>query len=396
MALLSTAPLPRHGQDPTRVMPPPTISSSSPWPTSSLPPPSSSSRRPKQQQTNALPPLLRPQKYKSLVYWPDTVTLTWPVGVPQQDNDDDDDQKVVNPPQRNNKQFQLDCFHFAIAKPGTSSTATGGGHVILGRNGSGKSLLVQHLVHPEWLLSQQQQLSSLPDLQMVPSNRVAHVSFASHVRLLQDHPHLTVHDCITGTASGNLTKAAQYLVVRFGLFPLLHRTVATLSTGEIRKCLLVAALAQQPDLLVLENALDGLDVTARHELRTMIAKTMQGLPKSGKMLVQHVNADNVPPTQVVVSTHRPEDIVPDVTTISMMVPTNDTSKQKLVTLARPVGWSPEQIMFMALGLDKNTHKSRQTFAVLQPWQQDDDTLPTISDIQHIWTSQRTPTRRPTR
>jgi len=53
---------------------------------------------------------------------------------------------------------------------------------------------------------------------------------------------------------------ANQLVEQFGLTPLLNRAFRKLSTGETRKVMLVRALASQPDLLVLDEPFDGLDV----------------------------------------------------------------------------------------------------------------------------------------
>ncbi|CAB9514437.1 Putative molybdenum transport ATP-binding protein ModF [Seminavis robusta] len=282
-------------------------------------------------------------RYNSLVQIPENTTLTFGSG----------------------GDFGLRCEDFSVAKPGT------GGHVVLGRNGTGKSLLVQQLTTP-------QQDWKLP-------RKIAQVSFDSHLQVLQDHPHRTVHDCITG-GSGNLSKAAQYLVVRFGLKPLLGRTLSTLSTGEIRKSLLVSALAQQPDLLILENAFDGLDLKSRQELQSIVAKTMEGLSNSGKLLVQSVNAEYVPPAQVLLSTHRPAEITKQISTVSYV----DVQEKEHVlrTIPRPRGYSQDQIMFMALGLDKD-HNKDATWSEVAPWNDHaDPTLPTVQDIQDVWPSSR--------
>ena len=113
---------------------------------------------------------------------------------------------------------------------------------------------------------------------------------------------------------GNLTKAAQFLVVRFGLFPLLQRDVSTLSTGEIRKVLLVRALANRPRVLFLDNAFDGLDVPSRETLKDLVSKTLLGFKQD--ILVQAVHSDATAHTQIVLVTHRAEEIVPEIETIT--------------------------------------------------------------------------------
>ena len=66
---------------------------------------------------------------------------------------------------------------------------------------------------------------------------------------------------------------AGQLIEQFGLSPLLQRSFRKLSTGETRKVLLVKALSSNPELLVLDEPFDGLDV-ATH---TMLAKHLESL-----------------------------------------------------------------------------------------------------------------------
>jgi molybdate transport system ATP-binding protein len=113
-----------------------------------------------------------------------------------------------------------------------------------------------------------------------------------------------------------LTGAARFLTVRFGLFPFLARDVRTLSTGEIRKVLLVKALAERPRLLILDHAFDGLDVLSRQALQELVSKTLRGFRPD--ILVQGVDAKATAHTQVVLVSHRPqEEMVDEMETISV-------------------------------------------------------------------------------
>ncbi|KAH8062944.1 ATPase [Aureococcus anophagefferens] len=107
----------------------------------------------------------------------------------------------------------------------------------------------------------------------------ARVSFEAHGALVDEG--LTVYE-----ACGKLqTKASKYLVVRFGLHPLLWRPVGSVSTGEIRKVLLARALARKPDLLLLDNAYDGLDAPSRAALAKLLSQMLTGF---SALLVQDV------------------------------------------------------------------------------------------------------------
>ena len=203
------------------------------------------------------------------------------------------------------------------------SAELGGGHAVLGRNGVGKSLLHLALTHgtsvagPEHSHLESGTMDMFPDDPTATSFKsrypVSSVSFDSHHRLLQGGG--TGYAALT-PLGGRLSKAAEFLVVRFGLFPLLGRDVSTLSTGEIRKVLLVRALATRPSLLLLDNAFDGLDVLSRQSLSDLVSKMLRGFKTD--ILVQGVDARNAARTQVIMSTHRSEEIVEEIGTISFL------------------------------------------------------------------------------
>jgi molybdate transport system ATP-binding protein len=62
------------------------------------------------------------------------------------------------------------------------------------------------------------------------------------------------------------------LVQRFNLTPLLTRSFRHLSTGETRKLMLVQALASHPELLILDEPFEGLDVRAVEILRECLVE----------------------------------------------------------------------------------------------------------------------------
>jgi molybdate transport system ATP-binding protein len=178
---------------------------------------------------------------------------------------------------------------------------TSGGHALLGSNGHGKTLLASALLDDSLVLSGE----------LKRPGRGARVSFESHQELLAKGG--TVYKAL-GYA-GSLSAAAKYLAVRFGLHPLLYRPVRSISTGEIRKVLLARALATRPSLLVLDNAFDGLDGPSREVLKQLIGHTLRGF---GQLLVQGIDASATAHTQVLLLTHRVEEIVTEVGTVSRL------------------------------------------------------------------------------
>ncbi|PLW68238.1 ATP-binding cassette domain-containing protein [Pseudohalioglobus lutimaris] len=64
-------------------------------------------------------------------------------------------------------------------------------------------------------------------------------------------------------------------VDRLGIGHILQRGLRYISTGEMRKTLLVKAILSDPGLLILDSPLDGLDVGSQQELSQVIAELLQ-------------------------------------------------------------------------------------------------------------------------
>lgn len=175
-----------------------------------------------------------------------------------------------------------------------------GGHALLGSNGCGKSLVGKALVDD----------AHLHGGTVERPLRTAHVSFEAHEALVKE-------DVSVFEALGKLqTKASKYLAVRFGLHPLLWRPVRAVSTGEVRKVLLARALATRPDLIVLDNAFDGLDAPSREALAKLLSQMSKGW---GDILVQDMpSAKEAARTQLLQVTHRASEVLPEVTRLTWL------------------------------------------------------------------------------
>jgi molybdate transport system ATP-binding protein len=79
-----------------------------------------------------------------------------------------------------------------------------------------------------------------------------------------------------------------------GIAPLLDRSILELSRGEARRVLLARALAPAPELLLLDEACEGLDAAARPAFLANVSRIVRG------------------GTAVVMATHREEEILPEV------------------------------------------------------------------------------------
>jgi molybdate transport system ATP-binding protein len=152
--------------------------------------------------------------------------------------------------------------------------------VITGANGSGKSALAAVLAGAGDCVAGQ--LSGVPA-------RIGLVSFEAQAELIDAELKKDDADILDVISQGTPvreillngeTDPAQVaeLAEKFGLEPLLDRAFRKLSTGESRKVMLIRALASKPDLLVLDEPFDGLDVKTLAMLQQYLAALVETTP----------------------------------------------------------------------------------------------------------------------
>ncbi|HEY2451148.1 MAG TPA: molybdate ABC transporter ATP-binding protein ModF [Scandinavium sp.] len=145
----------------------------------------------------------------------------------------------------------------------------------VGSNGSGKSALARALSGELTLLngSRESQFT-----------RTTRLSFEQLQKLVSDEWQRNNTDMLspgeedTGRTTAEIIQEevkdparCAALANRFGIAQLLDRRFKYLSTGETRKTLLCQALMSNPDLLILDEPFDGLDVTSRKALAELLA-----------------------------------------------------------------------------------------------------------------------------
>ena len=171
--------------------------------------------------------------------------------------------------------FKTFCIPHLVINPNES-------WAFVGSNGSGKSTLVRALAN------EQQILKGRADNFF---NKIEHISFEQLQKIVEqewnrnntdmlsegeDDTGLTVEQMIQEKVTN--TALCLKLAQQFGIAHLLEQRFKYLSTGETRKTLLCRILMSEPDLLILDEPFDGLDVQSRHQLAELLASlSQQGL-----------------------------------------------------------------------------------------------------------------------
>lgn len=165
----------------------------------------------------------------------------------------------------------------------------------VGTNGSGKSALARALAG---------ELTQLKGERQCSFQRVTRLSFEQLQKLVSDEWQRNNTDLLspgeedTGRTTAEIIQderkddtRCRDLAELFGITGLLDRRFKYLSTGETRKTLLCQALMNEPDLLILDEPFDGLDVHSRAQLATLLAT----LNQQGYTLVLVLNRfDEIP------------------------------------------------------------------------------------------------------
>lgn len=155
------------------------------------------------------------------------------------------------------------------------SITTGQSWAFVGANGSGKSALARALAG---------ELTLLAGERRTDYRRIARLSLEQVQRLVEEEWQRANTDLLspgeddTGSTAAEIIQQqhhdnarCQILADQFGISQLLTRRFKYLSTGESRKVLLCQALMARPDLLILDEPFDGLDVASRKQLSERLA-----------------------------------------------------------------------------------------------------------------------------
>ncbi|OWO84467.1 molybdate ABC transporter ATP-binding protein ModF [Photorhabdus luminescens] len=189
-------------------------------------------------------------------------------------------------------QITQGCFRLSDTRTLQLSSlkiASGENWAFIGANGSGKSSLSRALSNELILLSGERNCSF---------HRCARVSQEQLQKLTEEEWQRNNTDMLSDNEDDTGRTAAEIiqlyhkdnelcleLAKQFGIMDLLSRRFKYLSTGETHKTLLCQALMASPDLLILDEPFNGLDLFARGQLAELLEK----LSSKGIILVLILN-----------------------------------------------------------------------------------------------------------
>ncbi len=155
--------------------------------------------------------------------------------------------------------------------------------LLIGGNGAGKSAITAALLGYAQLIAGDRQCT-FERMELVSSDMQKQLINAE---LLQNQDDITdgliaarlVKDIVYEHADNAFFDKAlcQQLLAAFSFAPLLTKRLRALSTGETRKLMLIKALSNRPELIVLDEPFDGLDAASTAALNIILAQLSRSI-----------------------------------------------------------------------------------------------------------------------
>lgn len=93
--------------------------------------------------------------------------------------------------------------------------------------------------------------------------------------------------------TADLRKNIDVAIESVGMTAMANRKLKTLSTGERRRSMIARAIVHQPDVFVLDEPTNGLDISARHQFLKLIDSISKTVDTTLLLVTHHI--DEIPP-----------------------------------------------------------------------------------------------------
>lgn len=194
-------------------------------------------------------------------------------------------------------------------------TANDGEHIaIVGKNGSGKTMLAEILIGRHPLLQTSPEYDFSPSTRELAADNIRYITFRDCYGGDNDTTYYlqqrwNQHDidestptvgnlleeefCLTGEDSTERRSLQRHIYSLFGLNALLDKYIILLSSGELRKYQLAKALFANPRILIMDNPFIGLDAPTRSQLSALLSTLSQ--EQSLQLILILSKTDDIPP-----------------------------------------------------------------------------------------------------